>query len=156
MSTWARGEKEIIMLNKQTTLKQIENLRHRLAETAYDKGFTNSETIEVSQQLDHLLNRYSNIKRMSRQQLGLREIIWKLIWLVQLFYFAFRARDLFFVLSETRLTKITAKIIAAMPTICRKLNGSEKIKMPTKVATTGSRVARMEAFDASVCASPNV
>jgi len=66
MSTWARGEKEIIMLNKQTTLKQIENLRHRLAETAYDKGFTNSETIEVSQQLDHLLNRYSNIKRMSR------------------------------------------------------------------------------------------
>ncbi len=49
------------MCYKKPTLSEIERLRHLLFKSARDKGFTNIETIEVSQRLDILLNRYSNI-----------------------------------------------------------------------------------------------
>jgi len=54
------------MSYEKATLKKIENLRHRLEESAFNKGFTNTETIAVSQQLDSLLNVYTNIKRKNR------------------------------------------------------------------------------------------
>ncbi|SHG90387.1 Spo0E like sporulation regulatory protein [Virgibacillus chiguensis] len=39
-------------------LKRIEYLRYRMAEVALEKGFTNLEAIELSQELDELLNKY--------------------------------------------------------------------------------------------------
>lgn len=54
------------MSSEKVSLQEIENMRNRLAETAYDKGFTNSETVAISQRLDSLLNVYSNIKRHRR------------------------------------------------------------------------------------------
>ena len=54
------------MSYEKSTLKKIENLRYQLVKCAYTKGFTNSETVQVSQQLDVLLNSYSNIKQQSR------------------------------------------------------------------------------------------
>lgn len=47
---------------KEKNLQQeIENLRKKMVETANKKGFTSSETIELSQKLDLLLN--ENLKR---------------------------------------------------------------------------------------------
>lgn len=54
------------MSYEKATLKKIEDLRHKLAKSAYDTGFTSLETVEVSQKLDSLLNVYTNIKRQSR------------------------------------------------------------------------------------------
>lgn len=51
---------------KKPTLTEIENLRHLLVKSAFDKGFTNNETIKVSQRLDMLLNKYSNIYEFKR------------------------------------------------------------------------------------------
>ncbi|MEI3611047.1 aspartyl-phosphate phosphatase Spo0E family protein [Pseudogracilibacillus sp. SO30301A] len=51
---------------EKVALKEIENMRDRLAETAYDKGFTNSETVAISQRLDSMLNIYCNIKQHRR------------------------------------------------------------------------------------------
>ncbi len=48
---------------EKITLQKIEDLRNKLAKCAYNKGFTNTETVQVSQQLDNLLNAYSDIKR---------------------------------------------------------------------------------------------
>ncbi|MBO1003579.1 aspartyl-phosphate phosphatase Spo0E family protein [Pseudogracilibacillus auburnensis] len=45
------------------TLKKIEDLRHQLAKTVYAKGYTNIKTIEVSQELDGLINIYNSLKR---------------------------------------------------------------------------------------------
>ncbi|AUJ26852.1 MULTISPECIES: aspartyl-phosphate phosphatase Spo0E family protein [Virgibacillus] len=39
-------------------LKRIEYLRYRMTEVALEKGFTNLEAIELSQELDKLLNKY--------------------------------------------------------------------------------------------------
>lgn len=55
----SRGENT--MCYQKKTLREIEKLRHLLVKSAFDKGFTNIETIQVSQRLDCLLNRYSNI-----------------------------------------------------------------------------------------------
>lgn len=52
---------EINMGSQKVTLKEIENLRHLLIQSAYDKGFTNVETIAVSQKLDVLLNKYTKL-----------------------------------------------------------------------------------------------
>lgn len=49
------------MGSQKVTLKEIENLRHLLIQSAYDKGFTNVETIAVSQKLDVLLNKYTKL-----------------------------------------------------------------------------------------------
>lgn len=49
------------MYSEKTTLQKIEDLRHQLAETVHTKGYTNNETIAVSQKLDGLLNFYNNM-----------------------------------------------------------------------------------------------
>jgi len=52
------------MYIKKPTLQEIENLRHLLVKSANDKGFTNDETIHVSQRLDYLLNRYEHYEKI--------------------------------------------------------------------------------------------
>lgn len=54
------------MSYKKPTICEIEKLRHLLVKSAHDKGFTNIETIKVSQRLDVLLNKYSNIYQLKR------------------------------------------------------------------------------------------
>ncbi len=54
------------MCYEKVALKEIENIRNRMVETAYDKGFSNSETVAISQRLDSMLNIYSNIKEHRR------------------------------------------------------------------------------------------
>ena len=50
-------KKQIPILNK------IEELRSKLVQVVSDKGYTNEETIKVSQQLDQLLNIYNKQHR---------------------------------------------------------------------------------------------
>lgn len=45
---------------EQVALQEIELLRLQLAKTAYQKGFTNSETIHISKILDEALNQYAH------------------------------------------------------------------------------------------------
>lgn len=47
---------KLINLNRLT--QQIEVLREQMAEVAFEKGFTSSESIAKSQELDKLLNLY--------------------------------------------------------------------------------------------------
>jgi len=44
-------------------LNKIEELRSKLVQVVSDKGYTNEETIKVSQQLDQLLNVYNKQHR---------------------------------------------------------------------------------------------
>jgi len=48
---------------EQSTLKEIELLRRQLAQTVDNKGYTSSKTIQISQELDHALNRYTHLKQ---------------------------------------------------------------------------------------------
>jgi len=57
---------------EQVTLQEIELLRLQLAKTAYQKGFTNSETIHISKVLDEVLNQYAH-----EQQDNMHEILCK-------------------------------------------------------------------------------
>lgn len=43
-------------------LKRIEFLRNKMTEVALKKGFTNVESVAISQELDQLLNYYDNVK----------------------------------------------------------------------------------------------
>ncbi|MBP1968270.1 stage 0 sporulation regulatory protein [Virgibacillus natechei] len=43
-------------------LKQIEFLRQQMTSVALEKGFTDIESIEISQELDRLLNIYETMK----------------------------------------------------------------------------------------------
>lgn len=49
------------MCSEKVTLKKIEDLRHQLALKVQTKGYTNNETVAVSQELDGLLNLYNKI-----------------------------------------------------------------------------------------------
>lgn len=49
------------MVKQTELLIQINNLRMKLIEIGSDKGLDNSETITISQQLDHLLFDYQLI-----------------------------------------------------------------------------------------------
>lgn len=40
-------------------MQQIEDLREQLSKLASEKGYTHKETINISQQLDRLLNQYN-------------------------------------------------------------------------------------------------
>ncbi|WP_373895862.1 Spo0E family sporulation regulatory protein-aspartic acid phosphatase [Virgibacillus natechei] len=44
-------------------LKRIELLRQQMTEVATEKGFTHIDSIELSQELDKLLNLYETIKQ---------------------------------------------------------------------------------------------
>ncbi len=48
---------------EQSTLKEIEILRRQLVQASDNKGFTNSKTIRISQELDHALNRYTQLQQ---------------------------------------------------------------------------------------------
>lgn len=50
------------MNTKKNILLRIENLREEMATVALDKGFTNTESIHISQELDRLLNLYEKIR----------------------------------------------------------------------------------------------
>lgn len=43
-------------------LLRIESQRNKMTEVALDKGFTNEESIAISQELDQLLNVYEKLK----------------------------------------------------------------------------------------------
>lgn len=51
------------MCSEKTTLKMIEDLRRQLAKLVQTKGYTNIETIKISQQLDGVLNRYTTLQQ---------------------------------------------------------------------------------------------
>ncbi|WP_309245720.1 aspartyl-phosphate phosphatase Spo0E family protein [Virgibacillus pantothenticus] len=57
------GNSLAIMKTTDDLLKRIEYLRQRMTEVALEKGFTNLEAIELSQELDQLLNLYETQKR---------------------------------------------------------------------------------------------
>ncbi|MBU5266487.1 aspartyl-phosphate phosphatase Spo0E family protein [Virgibacillus proomii] len=51
------------MTTTDNLLKRIEFLRNKMTMVALEKGFTNLESIKISQELDRLLNLYENIKQ---------------------------------------------------------------------------------------------
>ncbi|KKE79006.1 aspartyl-phosphate phosphatase Spo0E family protein [Oceanobacillus caeni] len=50
------------MNSTENVLVKIEHLRKKLTQIAMNKGFTDRESIALSQELDHLLNVYDNLK----------------------------------------------------------------------------------------------
>ncbi|WP_440895161.1 Spo0E family sporulation regulatory protein-aspartic acid phosphatase [Amphibacillus sp. Q70] len=46
-------------------LARIEHLRRSMIEVAIDKGLSSSESIEISRELDDLLNQYEKIKGLN-------------------------------------------------------------------------------------------
>ncbi|GAQ18758.1 spo0E like sporulation regulatory protein [Oceanobacillus picturae] len=49
-------------------LKRIEFLRKKMTEVALEKGFTNLESVAISQELDRLLNLYDNMKKQNSRK----------------------------------------------------------------------------------------
>ncbi len=56
---------EVTRLNATDLLFRIENLRRSMIEVAIEKGFSSKESIEISQELDGLLNKYDKIKTLN-------------------------------------------------------------------------------------------
>ncbi|MEC5426040.1 aspartyl-phosphate phosphatase Spo0E family protein [Virgibacillus sp. C22-A2] len=52
----------------ENLLKRIEFLRNKMTVVALEKGFTNLESVAISQELDRLLNLYESIKRNEANQ----------------------------------------------------------------------------------------
>ncbi|GAA0446807.1 MAG: Spo0E family sporulation regulatory protein-aspartic acid phosphatase [Bacillota bacterium] len=50
------------MSTTDNLLKRIEFLRNKMTEVALEKGFTNLESVALSQELDRLLNLYESMK----------------------------------------------------------------------------------------------
>lgn len=51
------------MKPKDKLLDQIELLRNKMTSVALEKGFTSTESITISQELDRLLNIYEHTKK---------------------------------------------------------------------------------------------
>ncbi|UJL47781.1 aspartyl-phosphate phosphatase Spo0E family protein [Virgibacillus sp. NKC19-16] len=51
------------MYPEDKLLKRIEFLRQQMTEVATEKGFTHIDSIELSQELDLLLNHYDTMKQ---------------------------------------------------------------------------------------------
>lgn len=51
------------MCNLRKLLERIEYLRNEMTEVALRKGFTSTESITISQELDKLLNIYEGCKK---------------------------------------------------------------------------------------------
>ncbi|MBY7143797.1 aspartyl-phosphate phosphatase Spo0E family protein [Virgibacillus sp. NKC19-3] len=49
-------------------LKRIEFLRQQMAEVATEKGYTHIDSIELSQELDQLLNLYETMKKIEQNR----------------------------------------------------------------------------------------
>lgn len=56
------------MYNLNNILIEIEYLRTKMAETALSKGFTSTESISLSQELDRLLNFYELSRRRNKNE----------------------------------------------------------------------------------------
>ncbi len=54
------------MYTLENILNRIEFLRNKMTEVAMNKGFTNSESVHISQELDRLLNLYDEVKSKKR------------------------------------------------------------------------------------------
>ncbi|WP_188454565.1 aspartyl-phosphate phosphatase Spo0E family protein [Virgibacillus oceani] len=54
------------MCATEKLLERIEFLRNKMTEIALDKGFTSAESINISQELDRLLNLYNNVKQSQK------------------------------------------------------------------------------------------
>lgn len=54
------------MYTLETILNRIEFLRNKMTEVAMNKGFTNSESVYISQELDKLLNLYDEVKNKQK------------------------------------------------------------------------------------------
>jgi len=50
------------MYSKAYLERKIEILRHEMTEIALKKGFTDSEAIKISQELDNVLNEYDAVE----------------------------------------------------------------------------------------------
>lgn len=55
---------EVTRLNPADLLNRIETLRRNMIEVANNKGFSSNESIEISRELDNLLNQYEKIKAL--------------------------------------------------------------------------------------------
>ncbi|WP_010649608.1 aspartyl-phosphate phosphatase Spo0E family protein [Oceanobacillus massiliensis] len=53
------------MTTTENILRRIEFLRKKMTDVAMSKGFTNTESIHISQELDLLLNLYEEVKSKS-------------------------------------------------------------------------------------------
>ncbi|WP_186577706.1 aspartyl-phosphate phosphatase Spo0E family protein [Aquibacillus kalidii] len=51
------------MYNPNNLLERIEYLRKKMTDVALNKGFTSTESILISQELDRLLNQYHEFKK---------------------------------------------------------------------------------------------
>ncbi|GAA4071226.1 MAG TPA: aspartyl-phosphate phosphatase Spo0E family protein [Bacilli bacterium] len=51
-------------MNVADLLNRIESLRRSMIEVAIDKGFSSNESIEISRELDNLLNQYEKVKSL--------------------------------------------------------------------------------------------
>lgn len=49
--------------SNKNLLDQIESLRNKMAKVAMDKGYADTESVQLSQELDKLLNAYQNKQR---------------------------------------------------------------------------------------------
>ncbi|WP_068672539.1 aspartyl-phosphate phosphatase Spo0E family protein [Oceanobacillus sp. Castelsardo] len=56
------------MNSTENVLSQIEHLRKKMTKIAMNKGFTDIESISLSQELDHLLNVYDNLNSDTRKE----------------------------------------------------------------------------------------
>lgn len=54
------------MYNSNSILIKIEYLRNKMVEAALSKGFTSTESISLSQELDQLLNYYEFSQRKDK------------------------------------------------------------------------------------------
>lgn len=56
------------MYNSRSILTKIEFLRIRMTEVALSKGFTSTESISLSQELDQLLNSYEMLEKQNQKR----------------------------------------------------------------------------------------
>jgi len=54
--------------SEQAMLRKVEQLRNKLNQVITDKGYTDRETIELSQALDKSLNEYYYLKQFKRNK----------------------------------------------------------------------------------------
>lgn len=54
------------MNEEKILLNEIEILRVQLTELVNKKGYTHNDTVEISQQLDFLINRYNNMIHLEK------------------------------------------------------------------------------------------
>ncbi|MFB4169510.1 Spo0E family sporulation regulatory protein-aspartic acid phosphatase [Virgibacillus sp. JSM 102003] len=56
------------MCTTEKLLERIEFLRNKMTDVAFEKGFTSVESINISQELDRLLNLFDDVKKTKHQR----------------------------------------------------------------------------------------